>query len=55
MPELPVKERIKTFEELILFFPRRLLWEKPKDALIFRICYNPDVVNKEPHKKQKSK
>ncbi len=47
MPELPVKERIKTFEEVDLVLPEEAALGEAKRCLnCCRICYNPDV-NKE--------
>ena len=44
MPELPVKERIKTFEEADLVLPEdEALREASRCLGCCRVCYNPDV------------
>ncbi len=45
MPELPVKERIKTFEEADLVLPESAALEEASRCLnCCRLCYNPDLV-----------
>ena len=44
MPELPVKERIKTFDEADLVLPEpEALREANRCLSCCRVCYNPDM------------